>query len=159
MEGRHINELELFTVLLALRRWGSRLTGSHVRIRSDNAVTVAVLNKSTSRSANLMPMIKEIFWLSVKHNILISSAHVPGKDNVLADRISRLHCLRASLDARLLLAAFTPGIVICRGHISKESFVWLQGSWIQDSINFVKKLPTLRERHSLIPQSQHTNLN
>jgi hypothetical protein len=59
--GRHINELERFTVFLSLVRWGPALAHQHVRIRSDNAATIAIIMNYTSRSVLLMPYIREIF--------------------------------------------------------------------------------------------------
>ena len=57
IEFAHINVLELFTILLALIRWGPQLAGSHVLIRSDNSVTVAALNKTTSKGSEIMPLV------------------------------------------------------------------------------------------------------
>jgi hypothetical protein len=133
MVGRHINELELFTVFLALKRWGARLKDVHVKIRSDNSATVACLQKSTSRSKDLMRWVREIFWLSVEHNILITSAHIPGHLNLLADRISRLSDYSLAMDARLLLANFSLEMITCKDHMSISAFLSLQESWTRVS--------------------------
>jgi hypothetical protein len=137
--GAHINELELFTVVLALRRWGPHLAGEHVRIRSDNSATVAALNKTTSRSATLMVYIREIFWLAVANNITISCVHIPGRVNYVADRISRLNEFSLAMDARLLLANFSPAVVTVKHHMSWSAFVYLQELWTQSLPNFVGK--------------------
>ena len=102
--------------------------------------TVAALNKSTSRSTALMPHIQEIFWLSVRYDLTISSVHIPGVVNILADRLSRLSSLSEAFDARLLLAGFSNSIVACRGHISSVSFLYLQEVWIQASMNCAERL-------------------
>jgi hypothetical protein len=125
----HITVLELYTVYLALSRWGEFLCNAHVCIRSDCMSAVAALNKSTSRSKNLMPIVREIFWLSVKFNITISSSHIAGKLNVLSDRISRLDNICAASDARLLLANFSWATVTCKDHMSIATFLWLQVAW------------------------------
>jgi hypothetical protein len=106
MKGRHINELELFSVVLSLRRWGPSLTNCHVRVRSDNSATVAALNNTTSRSAALMPHVRDIFWLCVANNIHVTCVYIPGRVNYLADRVSRLTNFNSAMDACLLLANF-----------------------------------------------------
>jgi hypothetical protein len=129
----HINALELFIVFLALKRWGSLLAGAHVLIRSDNFATVSALNKSTSRGVALMPIIREIVWLCVEYNLLISSSYIEGAQNVLADRISRLHSMPEAIEARFLLTGNSTSHVICKNHMSKQAFDFLQMSWISDS--------------------------
>ena len=132
IEFAHINVLELFTVLLSLIKWGERLSGSHVIIRSDNVVTVSALNRSTSRGTEIMPLIRQIFWLCVKHDIIITGQFIPGKLNILADRISRLEEVDSANQARFILANFDDvRLVACVEHMSKAAFVWLQGQWIK----------------------------
>ena len=131
MVGRHINELELFIAVLALERWGPKLAGCHVKIQSDNVATVSSLNKTTSRSAALMPHIRNLFWLGVKFDVTVSSVHIPGSENILADRISRLDSFSEACEARLILAGFASKIVFCVGHISIPSFIYLQGLWMR----------------------------
>jgi hypothetical protein len=133
MVGCHINVLELFTVVLALRRWGAFLRNCHVRVMSDNMATVAAVNKSTSRSAELMPLIREIFWIGVKYNITLSCVHIPGKFNTLADRISRFYSFHEACDARIMLANFSNNVVTCRDHMSESCFNFLQNAWMLTS--------------------------
>ena len=130
IEDSHINVLELFTVLLSLIKWGEELSGSHVIIRSDNMVTVSALNKSTSRGPEIMPLVRQIFWLCVKHGIVITGQFIPGKVNILADRISRLEELESAKEARYILANFVcDRWVACVGHMSIGAFVCLQDRW------------------------------
>ena len=133
MVGTHINILELFTVVLALRHWGPSLCNSHVRVLSDNMATVAALNKSTSRSVSLMPCIREIFWICVKFNITVSCVHIPGKFNTLADRISWLHSFSEACDARIMLANYSNNVVSCRFDLSENCFNFLQRAWMLTS--------------------------
>jgi hypothetical protein len=133
LHGRHINELELATVVIALLRWGPQLEGSHVRVRSDNMATVAALNNSTSRGASLMPWVRELFWLGVRYDITITSSFIPGVENLLADRLSRLDSLNAAADARVILADFSNREVMCKTHITYPTFLYLQSVWIRDS--------------------------
>jgi hypothetical protein len=132
----HISELELYTVYLALSRWGPTLSNAHVCVRSDSMVAVAALNKATSRCKRLMPIIREIFWLGVEYNITISSSHIAGKLNLLSDRISRMNEFSLAKEARVLLSGFSDAIVFCKGHMSTASFLWLQEEWIANLLSY-----------------------
>jgi hypothetical protein len=143
--NRNINELELLTVFLALKRWGPVSQHQHVCIRSDNMATVSALNKSTSRSVVLMPWVREIFWVSVEFDVTITSRHIPGIDNVLADRISRLDSMIEAREARLILANFSNAAVSCENHMSMESFVYLQEAWRRISYNYPVRQTCSRE--------------
>ncbi|CAG2187341.1 unnamed protein product [Mytilus edulis] len=89
----HINELEAFSVALAVKRWAQNWRGKRIIVYCDNAATVSCINKCTSKNAILMSFLRELFWLSATYNFHIIAKHVPGKENVLADHISRLHDL------------------------------------------------------------------
>ena len=49
-----------------------------------------------------------MFWLSVVYNFRLTAMHVPGVDNVLADKISRLHDPFPRHYLRVLLARTAP---------------------------------------------------
>ena len=57
----------------------------------DNSPSVFALNKGTSKNSFFMKCIREIHWLSVRFDFRITARHIPGKDNVLCDALSRLH--------------------------------------------------------------------
>jgi hypothetical protein len=101
-------------------------------IRSDNSATIAALNKATTRGSELMPVVREICWLCVEYDIIISGVFLAGACNILADRISRLHDLACARDACALLSV--PGSrVLCKFHMSYGSYLFLQASWIGSS--------------------------
>ncbi len=89
--GSHINCLECFTLLLAARRWKSHWANKHLVVYSDNTTTVSAINNGSSRSKDIMPYLRELFWLSVESNFHITARHLPGRLNILSDRLSRLH--------------------------------------------------------------------
>jgi hypothetical protein len=128
----NINVLELQCVLVAARRWGQSWSGLHIQVASDNMSTVAAVNKSTSRSEQLMPIIRDLFWLAVEYNFRLSAVHILGKDNVLIDRLSRLHYKSAAADARFLLTLNNFDIVLCKDHMTYDSFVSLQTRWCRE---------------------------
>ncbi|CAC5365433.1 unnamed protein product [Mytilus coruscus] len=89
----HINDIEAFSVALAVKRWAQNWRGKRIIVYCDNAATVSCINKCTSKNAILMSFLRKLFWLSATYNFHIIAKHVPGKENILADHISRLHDL------------------------------------------------------------------
>ena len=104
VQDRHINFKELAAVVLAAQRWGPLWANKHIVVLSDNSTTVACINHGSSRSVLLMKYLRYIFWLSAMFNFRLKAVHVPGEDNVLADRISRLHEPDARQYLNILLA-------------------------------------------------------
>jgi hypothetical protein len=87
----HINHKETLSVLYAARKWAPFWADCDVIIHSDSTVACAVLNKGTSRNPVVMSALRELFWWSVTFNFQIKAVHIPGKLNMIADSISRLH--------------------------------------------------------------------
>lgn len=85
----HINTLEVLPVLLAARIWGSEWRGRHVVAWVDNKPAVSVFNFGSSDNPVIMGWLRELFALSAEHNFRITARHLPGRINVLADRLSR----------------------------------------------------------------------
>ena len=88
-------------------RWGHLWSGAHILVRSNNAATVASINKGTSRSGEMLKIVEKLFWISVKFNFLLTAKFIPGVENVLADRISWLfdapyHYVIYAIDHKLL---------------------------------------------------------
>jgi hypothetical protein len=87
----HINEKEVLAVVIAAHLWGAMWRDHKVIVFSDNKATVACINKGTSRNDVLMNSLRYLFWHSATHNYHLKAVHIPGKNNVKADVISRLH--------------------------------------------------------------------
>ena len=85
-----INCLEIRAAFFALKCLLSKLQNKHVRLTPDTVTAVSCLNHmGTNHSVpcNAITQAVRTWWLS--HNTWISAAHIPGKDNVVADRESR----------------------------------------------------------------------
>ena len=50
-----------------------------------------MVNKGTTHSKLGMAVVREIFWWPTLFNFTIRAVHIPGKLNIIADHISRLH--------------------------------------------------------------------
>ena len=87
----HINILEMMAISLTLRRALQFIKNSTVLISTDNTTVVAYLNRQGgTHSPDLcMEVWKTLIWCHQNQiNLLIK--HIPGKFNVLADRLSRI---------------------------------------------------------------------
>ena len=84
-----ITVLEAFPILVCLVLWGSSLTNKKILFRSDNESVTHILNTMTSRSANVMVLLRAITLQCMEHNIVIKSKHIEGKKNTLSDCLSR----------------------------------------------------------------------
>lgn len=86
----HINFLEMKTVLLVLQHWAHRLQGQRLLLRSDNTTTVQYINRQGGTvSPRLCLLTLDIWNLLLDHDMWMQAAHIAGKDNVIADSLSR----------------------------------------------------------------------
>jgi hypothetical protein len=131
IKGQHINVLELQTVLLAAELWGGSWGKQHILVHSDNMATVTALNKRTSRSPELLGIVQQIFWLSVKYGFRLTAAHIAGRLNIMSDLISRMHVVDAAIKAHVLLCSFdcSDGKLECNGRMTESTFLLLQDLW------------------------------
>jgi hypothetical protein len=158
LDNTNINTLELKCVLLAVQRWSHKWYGKHLVVRSDNASTVAAVNNATSRSQNLLPIVQELFWWSVSNNFKLTASFIPGKLNILADRLSRLHEKQAALEAQAMLNNFSDNIVQCKQHMSHNTFLCLQDCWSLDYEDYYKRSSSTRRVRSQHRLKHHTGL-
>ena len=90
----HINYLELKAVLLALKEFQDLCVGKMVLVATDNTTVVAYINKEgyevRPRSGPLCALLCRILtWCSGKQ-VTLKARHIPGRLNVVADKLSRL---------------------------------------------------------------------
>ena len=90
-KSNHINFLELQAAFFTLQSFREKVEHRHVRLMMDNTTAVACINKGTSRSREIMALLREIFWLTELNNIRLSCHYFPGQWNSLADAVSHLH--------------------------------------------------------------------
>ena len=87
----HINYLELKAVFLALKEFQDLCIGKMVLVATDNTTVVSYINKEGGmRSGPLCALLWRILtWCSGKQ-VTLKARHVPGRLNVVADKLSRL---------------------------------------------------------------------
>ena len=91
MANLHTNTKEVLAVFLAVCSWAPYWRNKCICIQSDNMVTVAAINKGTSRNPFLMFCLRIMFLLSAIYNFHIKAQHIRGISNMVTDGISRLH--------------------------------------------------------------------
>ena len=89
--GHDINILELLTIMVALKLWGTALHSQRVIISCDNENSVFALNSGRSRTPGMQRCLREIWFLSAVFDFEIRADHVLGVSNAIADHLSRWH--------------------------------------------------------------------
>ena len=86
----HINVQEMLAVLYALRSFVEHFKEKHIRVLTDNTVTVFVINNmGTCRSMECNYMAQQIWEFCRDNEIFITCSHIPGIENTTADEESR----------------------------------------------------------------------
>ena len=87
----HINYLEMFAVFLALKSFTEQISEKHVKVLIDNTTAVACINQMGTCHSKLNNIIVYQIWeWCISRNVWITAAYIPGKENVTADRESRI---------------------------------------------------------------------
>ena len=86
--------MEFFPIVVAVVLWGEWLKGKRIVLRSDNTSVVAILNKQTSKCPKIMKLLRFFVLQCLKLNLGFCAKHIPGKENVIADALSRFQMVR-----------------------------------------------------------------
>ncbi len=86
--------MEFFPVLVAVVLWGPQLKGKRIIIRSDNKPVVSIINKQSSRSPEIMKLVRFFILQCLKANVAFRAIHIDGRDNDIADALSRFQMER-----------------------------------------------------------------
>jgi hypothetical protein len=86
----HVNILDMLAVLKALHCFRPAVANKSVLVRCDNSTVVAYINhQGGTRSAKLCALTWKLLHWCILHKVTLSAAHLPGKENVTADALSR----------------------------------------------------------------------
>ena len=88
-EKPSIEFLELFAVTAGILAWVHKLKNKRIILFCDNQSAVEMINKSTSSCVQCMKLIRVIVLQGLIHNVKINARHVMGKNNEMADFLSR----------------------------------------------------------------------
>ena len=75
---------------MGLKALCSNLQNCHVRVQSDNTTAVNYINNMGGTHSPLCNAVAKSIWLwAIERNIWLSCTYLPGKENYLADSLSR----------------------------------------------------------------------
>ena len=87
----HINHLELKAVFLALKEFQTLCCSKTVLIATNNTTVVAYINKEGGmKSGFLCALLWRILSWCTRQQVTLRARHIPGRLNVIADKLSRL---------------------------------------------------------------------
>ena len=86
-----IVHLEMINILLAIRAWAPKWSGKAVLIHCDNMAVVSVLNTGKTQDMLLAAIARNIHMETAKNDINTRLIHILGKNNTIADSLSRFH--------------------------------------------------------------------
>lgn len=86
----HSNKKEMYAVLSAIKTLAPRLKDSHILLQTDNRTLIAYIRKEGgTRSIGLLALTFQLLVLLDQWNIILSAQYLPGRYNLIADRLSR----------------------------------------------------------------------
>ena len=89
-QSLHINALELLAIKLALSHWKVHCRGKTISLFTDNTTVVAYIrNQGGLVSWTLFQLVQELLLWTKEQQITLMVRHIPGKQNVIADSLSR----------------------------------------------------------------------
>ena len=88
-QARHINGLELITIVVACKVWGRHWAGKRIIVQCDNEVSVVVVNSGRTRDNFLQGCLRELEFLAAKGQFEIRAIHIAGVCNRIPDALSR----------------------------------------------------------------------
>ena len=80
---------EMFNIMVAVRTWGFFWSGKTVRIHCDNEAVVTVLSTGKTKDLTLAAIARNIWLTTAEFDICLKTVHIRGKDNAIADSLSR----------------------------------------------------------------------
>ena len=85
----HITIKELLPIVLSCAVWGHSWKGKSVKCLCDNAAVVAIINSGRSKVDKAMHLMRYLTFFLAHYGTNIFAEHLPGKDNIAADALSR----------------------------------------------------------------------
>ena len=81
-------------MVVAAHLWGPSWASRRVEFLCDNEAVVSVLKSGTSRDPHLMALLRYLSLLAVRHSFSFTSSSVQGRNNSIADSLSRFQFQR-----------------------------------------------------------------
>ena len=85
---------ELFPIYLACIIWAPLFHRKRLEFHCDNQAVVDIWGSNTTKSKEIMPILRKMFFVSASHNFTVKVSHVRGVNNSIADSLSRFQMSR-----------------------------------------------------------------
>ena len=69
--------------------WGHQWRNKRILFHCDNEATVEIISKGRSKVSSIMRLMRKLTYYSAMQNFVTHAIHIPGKQNNIADAISR----------------------------------------------------------------------
>ena len=86
-----IAHFEMLNVVIALRTWAKYWQHTKVVFFCDNLAEVHVVETNRTRDEFLALCLRNIWLLAALHDVAIELKHIPGKENIEVDVLSRIY--------------------------------------------------------------------
>ena len=90
LQQEPIATLELWAVIVSLKKWAYKYRGGRFKIKCDNQVVVAILNSGRSHVHNLQCGLREVCYILATNECEMVVEYIPTEENVIPDKLSRL---------------------------------------------------------------------
>ena len=88
-QEQHISLLEFYPVLILIEMFGPEIQNSTIIFYCDNEAVCFIINNMTTKDPLILHFLRKLVLTLIKNNIDLRAKHIPGKKNILSDRISR----------------------------------------------------------------------
>ncbi|VDH99325.1 Hypothetical predicted protein [Mytilus galloprovincialis] len=85
----HINILELKAIYFSIISLCCHVERTHICVKSDSSTAVNYINNQGGSVLPLLEITKQIWHWCIKNKVLLSAVHIPGKENIIPDNLSR----------------------------------------------------------------------
>lgn len=80
---------ELYPIVMACVLWGHLWSCKKILFHCDNMATVEIIRNGRSKVPSIMKLMRRLTFHSATHNFIIYAKHIEGKNNCIADALSR----------------------------------------------------------------------
>ena len=85
---------ELYPIVMACSMWGYTWARKKILLNCDNESTVYIINKGRSKIPSIMKFMRKLTWIAATNNFVLHARHIRGRDNSIADAISRFQMVK-----------------------------------------------------------------
>jgi hypothetical protein len=89
MAPLHITFKEFLPITLMVEIWGPFFKNKRILFHCDNSAVVEIVNKQSCKEPHTMSLVRRFVMASLQFNFIFKAKHIPGKTNIVADKLSR----------------------------------------------------------------------